>query len=296
MSTLLPAINALGTVWFVEIFDEMTTEKTDETHHLVRLFLSQFEAKYSRFKIDSAIGTLNRIKKLESPDQTTIDLLSLGQKFFTDTAHVFNILVGEHLQARGYDSNYSFVPKPEPDSLPDPTKDIIITDDLITLQAGLIDLGGYGKGYLIDRLADLLREHGFHYFLINGGGDMYVTSDHDTPITIYLEHPSIPDTYIAKTTLRDQGFAASSTHKRRWKVSEKEYSHIVDTVNDKSTDSDSLGIYTKAKTAVVADAWATTLLISAPQNHKKTLEQEAIDYAIFDTADSTLTESPNFKT
>ncbi len=306
MSIVLPAITALGTAWYVELFDDITTEKTNEMYRLVSLFLSDFEATYSRFKPNSTLSKLNQTGRLENPDTATIELLELGQKFYRDTNGIFNMLVGKHLIARGYDANYSFKPTLEPVDFPSPLTDLIITDTTIILQKGHLDLGGYGKGFLIDRLANYLTSLGFSFFLINGGGDIYATSDHNEAVLIYLEHPSVTGTYIGTTTLKDQGFAASSTHKRRWKVGDKEYSHIVDTgkpVNHESlqnstptpqAQADNLGIYTKAKTAVVADVWATTLLISDPREHHTTLLTDSIDFARFDTTQNHLTKSPNF--
>ncbi len=301
MSIVLPTIPALGTTWLVEIFGDVSKEKADETCGLIRLFLIDFEAKYSRFKPDSIISTINYTKRLDRPDQTTIELLHLGQQLYKDTDGIFNILVGEHLLARGYDADYSFSPVAEPLTIPSPLQSLTISDSLITLSAGAVDLGGYGKGFAIDRLANYLHELGFPYFLINGGGDMYATSDQGVPVTIYLEHPTKPGTYVEQTSLQDQGFAASSTHKRRWKVAGQEYSHIVDTSTQKGETStntnpnpDTLGIYVKAPKAVTADAWATTLLISNPENHASVIENTQISYAIFNTTSNTLTQSNNF--
>ncbi len=294
MSTVLPVIHALGTTWIVELFDVVTTEAADETHRLIGCFLSDFETNYSRFKPDSTISLLNRTGSLIEPDATTLELLRLGQQFYIDTAGIFNFLIGQHLIARGYDADYHFIPKDEPTGFPNPLTDLVITNTDIQLHNGLIDLGGYGKGYLIDRLADYLHEHGFHHFLINGGGDMYATSDHGEPITIYLEHPTTPGTYIAETTLKDQGFAASSTHKRRWQVSGKQYSHIVDTSTEKEALMDNIGIYVKAPTAVTADAWATTLLISPPEHHWDALARSGVSFATFIATTDTLAKHRNF--
>lgn len=274
MSRVLPAISALGTTWLVEIFDPITEEQTAIIYDDCCLFLTDFEANYSRFKPDSIISTLNRIKILNQPDALTTALLTFGRNMYKETNGVFNILVGELLEHRGYDANYSLTPKSkEEPTPPSPLGALTITRDRITLSGGQIDLGGFAKGYAIDLLAKQLKEQqGLNYFLINGGGDMYATSDHGEPITIYLEHPTEPGTYVAETTLKDQGFAASSTHKRKWQVGGTEYSHIVDT---RSKDPkrvvgklvtpplpNTLGIYTKAPIAAEADAWATTLLIN----------------------------------
>jgi FAD:protein FMN transferase len=294
MSIVLPAITALGTTWYVELFADLTIEKTNETQCLVGLFLSQFENTYSRFKTDSILSRLNQTGRLKDPDHTTRELLILGQQFYRDTSGIFNILLGEHLIARGYDATYSFRPTTAPGDFPSPLTDLIVTDTLITLTRGQLDLGGYGKGFLIDRLSAYLTTLGLPCHLINGGGDMYGTSDQGEAIEIYLEHPIEPGTYVGTTTLKDQGFAASSSHKRRWKVDDKEYSHIIHTAKDTTETLDDFGTYIKAPKAVMADVWATTLLISDPDNHTETLKLESIDFSRFYTKQQKLLKSPGF--
>ncbi|MEJ1958714.1 MAG: FAD:protein FMN transferase [Nitrosomonadales bacterium] len=39
-------------------------------------------------------------------------------------------------------------------------------------KAVLIDLGGYAKGYALDRAADLFKQQGIHNALINIGGNV----------------------------------------------------------------------------------------------------------------------------
>lgn len=290
MSIVLPAITALGTTWYVELFADLTTEKTNETQRLVGLFLSQFETTYSRFKTDSILSKLNQTGKLEHPDLVTQELLTLGQKFYSDTDGVFNILLGEHLTARGYDAEYSFKPSTAPIEFPSPLTDLVITETLITLTRGQLDLGGYGKGFLIDRLSTYLNTIGLPCHLINGGGDMFATSDLGEPISIYLEHPIIDGTYIGATTLKNQGFAASSSHKRRWKVDNKEYSHIIHTAKDTTETFDNFGTYIKAPSAVEADVWATTLLIT----QLKIPTDPEIFISLFNTMTNTLTKSVGF--
>ncbi len=301
MSTNLPVIDALGTVWFIEIFSSIDEPQTDVLREDISLFLADFEAKYSRFKPDSIISTINRTKTLNDPDPETIELLEFGRNMFSETNGVFNLLVGEVMLHRGYDPEYSFKPKLslEPE-VPSPLEALLISPEKVTLSAGQIDLGGYGKGYAIDLVAKRLHaKHGLEFFLINGGGDIYATSDRGQPVTIYLEHPVQPDTYIKETTLFNQGFASSSTFKRRWKSDQRTYTHIVETKTAHSTASriegttiannKKLGVYVKAPTATLADVWSTTFLI-----RPETKTPPTIAKSIFDTDKNTLTNSPNF--
>lgn len=279
--SLLPTIKALGTSWWIEVFDTISKDKQQVIYDDLLFCIQSFETKYSRFNPDSLISTLNAARALLKPDQETIELLEYGLHLYHETHEVFNFLIGEHMVKNGYDALYSFTPKEDDLTTPDPITALSIKPDKIILTLGHVDIGGYGKGYLIDILAARLTDkHGVKEFLINGGGDMYGTAENGKPITIYLEHPTIPQTFIAETTLFYEGFAASSTHKRRWERGGKVYTHIVDSKTGESS-TNSLGIFIKAPTARAADAWATTLLLSAPENHIEALERGHIKVAAY---------------
>jgi len=105
------------------------------------------------------------------------------------------------MSARGYDSSYSLSPHVDLATLPlpDPRSAITITDDAITLTAGALDIGGFGKGYLIDLLAQDLKAHDLHHFLINGGGDIYVTSNQGQPSPLCLNSQLIIPSHSEKS-------------------------------------------------------------------------------------------------
>ena len=284
----LPTITGLGTQWWVEVFDDISTEKAQTVYDDVRLFITKFEDRYSRFNPDSIISTLNAAHKFPNPDAETIEILEYGLSLYHDTHEVFNFLVGEAMEQSGYDALYSFTPKSESLTTPDPTHSLSITPEKLILSVGQVDIGGYGKGYLIDLIALRLQQvHNLECFLINGGGDMYGTSDLGKPITIYLEHPSEANTYLKETTLLNEGFAASTTQKRRWENAGKVYTHIIDTKAGHSSQS-GLAVFVKALSAKTADAWATTLLISAPENHTDMMTEKSIRAAIYDEQQKTL--------
>jgi thiamine biosynthesis lipoprotein len=281
MSSLF-TLDALGTKWWIEIFSELTEEKSQTVYDGLRFLIFEFESNYSRFREDSKLSILNKHKYLDNPSDEFLELIKIGKKLYRDTDGVFNILSGEYLEAIGYDKTYSFTKKDNHVIRPkDPNTSIIFNEDKVTLSEGLIDIGGYGKGYLIDKIAKHLKNNEVNYFLINGGGDMYATSDFDRPITIYLEHPDNNETIIAETKLLNEGFAASSTKKRRWQKNGQDYSHIIDTNNGQSLITDS-GIYIKAPFAVLADAWATTLVIAKPIKYSKILNEERVKLAIYE--------------
>jgi thiamine biosynthesis lipoprotein len=175
-----------------------------------------------------------------------------------------------------------------------PHEALFITTDRITLKHGLVDVGGFGKGYALDAVVHLLKEkHHLVYFLVNGGGDMYGTSNHKEPIEIYLEHPTVAATYLSTTTLLNQGFAASSPHKRTWQHAGITYSHIIDTTSGVIVSRPD-ATFIKATTACTADIFATVALIVTLKTMQELSVREQLGVASFSLIDNTFTHNPAF--
>lgn len=267
---------ALGTVWWIEIFDEINEEKSTAAFNSCTLLASTFSDTYSRFRADSVISILNQERVLENPSEECRALLTYGKNLYLRSDNTFNLLVGHVLEARGYDANYSFTPKAGELKVCNPITDLQISEENVTLSCGNVDLGGFGKGYLIDLMKELLESQGLKYFLINGGGDMYATSELGEPVIIYLEHPTEPGKFIEQTTLLNQGFAASSPFKRQWLHENQTYTHIVS-----ETTLEPVASFVKAATATDADGFATTSLL-IPQNQLESIAtREKFDVARF---------------
>lgn len=280
---------ALGTVWWIEIFDDLNNKRHDDIKEFVTIFVSTYETHYSRFKEDSFVSILNKERSLDNPSVELVHLLRFGKNLYLRTDTAFNFLTGHILEARGYDASYSMIDRDSFSLTPgNPITDLTITDDHITLTNGNIDLGGYGKGYLIDLLAIELQETlGVEQFLINGGGDMYATHQDGQAIEIHLEHPTQPRT-IGSTSLLHQGFAASSPHKRAWKTADGTQNHII------ATRLTADATFVKASTAAEADAFATTILQLDKAQTQKLAQAEQLEVAQFTVTTSLLVTTKNF--
>lgn len=261
----------LGTHWWFELFDyDKDIEKMiiDE--------IDRFESAYSRFLPDSLVGQLNEKRELINPPQEFLDILRKGLDAYKTTDGVFNITAGGVLENRGYDATYSFTKRDGEHSLSDPHDSISIETEREKVVVRLhgdtrIDFGGFGKGYLIDVLANMLKEKGVAYFLINGGGDMYATSNHDEPVEILLQNPIDRSKALGKLEIENEAFTASSPHVRRWGTDSAE-THLVSEQKTKLS-----SVFVLAKSAADADIWATTLSI----NQKATTPDD-IEFTIID--------------
>jgi thiamine biosynthesis lipoprotein len=281
-------LSALGTTWWIEVFDEISTERHERIADSIMALLSSLETRLSRFKDDSLVGVLNHERSVRTTDTDLVALVGHGRDMYRKTKGAFNILVGDALIARGYDSSYSLAAMERAVEIGNPLTDIDYRDGEWRLSVGLLDLGGIGKGYAIDLIAELLRNEGIVEFLINGGGDMYGTTEHSQPITIYLEHPTERDTYLGTTTIMNQGFAASSSHKRRWQTKIGETSHIV---GDQHAIDASFVI---AKDAVTADILATTALLTPESEFTTLAKTEQIAYGLYTLLTGQFMTTPDF--
>jgi thiamine biosynthesis lipoprotein len=221
-------------------------------------------------------------------------VLKLGLKIFDRTGGLMNLMVGDRLIAQGYDDRYSFTPNGKITNIPNPHEVLLISESNITLKEGSIDMGGYGKGLLIDLISKRLLQHHFiPYFLINGGGDIFATSDEGEPITIYLEHPTKTDTYLTTTTIRNQGFAASSPHKRAWKHNGSLYSHIINP-RPQTDQSNIDATFIKAPAACTADIFATTAIICSASELEGFSKKENLAVALYSLEKNSLTKNALF--
>lgn len=285
------SFQALGTVWWIEIFDDIDEQTLTIVNDHSERFVRAFENTYSRFKIDSDISILNEERVFKNPSLEFRSLLTYGKGLFVRSHTTFNILTGHVQEAQGYNATYSFSPKENSETpiVCNPLVDLSINDEEITITCGKVDLGGYGKGYLIDLVTIELKKLGINYFLINGGGDMYATSDKGEPIEIFLEHPTKPQEFIMPTHLINQGFAASSPFKRQWHHEGKTYTHVIS-----NTEVPAIATFIKAKTACDADAFATCALLLPEAQLLEVQAFEKFECARFDPATNDLWQSVNF--
>ncbi len=282
---------ALGTKWWITVFDESSDKDLEGVFTELEAFANKFESDYSRFLPDSQISVLNQARSLVNPTASLVSLLTYGKQLYLRTNTHFNLLTGHILDARGYDADYSFTPNgPEALTAGNPVTDLSISDDMIEVAHGNVDIGGFGKGYLIDELAEILQsKYDFKYFLINGGGDLFATSDHDEPIEVYLEHPTKPRHAIHRTTLLSQGFAASSPFKRVWQSNDKTFTHIV---TDKNVPR--IASFIKSPTARDADAFATAALMINEDELAHLAKTESFTAARFSPATGKLWSMKDF--
>jgi thiamine biosynthesis lipoprotein len=99
-------------------------------------------------------------------------------------------------------------------------------------KAVLLDLGGYAKGYALDRAAELLKQQGIRNALINIGGNVLALGQHGNRAwRIGIQHPRKPGP-IATLELHDgEAIGTSGDYQRYFEFGGKRYCHLIDPRN-----------------------------------------------------------------
>lgn len=140
----------------------------------------------------------------------------------------------------------------------------IIWDEIFLKNDVKIDFWAIWKGYLVDRIYDILSKE-IDFFTIDFGWDTKVGKQLEI---VWLEDPFDSKKIIWEIQVKEESICSSSSQKRQfW-----EHNHLVNTVS-KDTKSDKLAIYTKHKLATLADAYSTALFVCPLELSIKLIEQ-----------------------
>jgi thiamine biosynthesis lipoprotein len=91
-----------------------------------------------------------------------------------------------------------------------------------------VDLGGYAKGYALDRAAEMLRKQGIRNALINIGGNILALGQHgDRPWRVGIQHPRKSGA-LATLDLHDgEAIGTSGDYQRYFMLGKVRYCHLI---------------------------------------------------------------------
>ncbi len=154
-----------------------------------------------------------------------------------------------------------------------------------------IDLGGYAKGYALDRAADLLRKMGIRDALVNIGGNVLALGTHgDRAWRVGIQHPRKPGP-IATLELQDgEAIGTSGDYQRYFEVGGKRYCHLIDPRSGWPVQGvQAVTILTHgARAGTLSDASSKPLFISGSAGWRDAARRMDIEEALLIDADGTV--------
>jgi thiamine biosynthesis lipoprotein len=234
----------------------------------------------SRFRQDSELSKLNEQVGKEVPISENLYLiLKDADRFFKETDGLFNPGTLTAIENSGYRHSIEYIRNQNLEvSLIKPTGTIRgpafkLNEgrQSVTLSAR-IDLGGIAKGWVIDRAAEELEKFGVGF--INVGGDIRTFGQLPRPLNVGIESPFDPASMISSIQVRNGAIATSTSMKRKWLVNGELNHHLMDPRTGKPSNSNIVSATITAPTAVEADVWAKTVLLSGTEKAIGLIQQQ----------------------
>ena len=208
--------------------------------------------------LDSAFSEIRRYEKLFSTEIEGSDVMRInnaeGAKTFVspETAELIDIAVKySRLSDGAFDITIRPVSKlwdfKDPEAVPPDGKEIkkalkhvgyenIILDRedksvILSDSEAEIDLGGIAKGYIADRIKELLIEKGISSAIINLGGNVLLVGSKpgNIPFKVGIEKPFSGEQMIKILDISDVSMVTSGNYQRYFIYKDRLYHHILDT-------------------------------------------------------------------
>lgn len=146
----------------------------------------------------------------------------------------------------------------------------------VRVEGMIFDLGGIGKGYAVDRMAQILEEWDIHKAMIHGGGSSILALDPPEGKAgwkVTLSNPLNWDQTLIKLNLRRQAVSGSG---------QMESKHIIDPRPGKARPVDGkLMAWSLTPNAVSSDALSTAFIIMSPEDIKRFCDDNPDASAMF---------------
>lgn len=125
-----------------------------------------------------------------------------------------------------------------------------------------VDVGGIAKGWIADRLSDLLVEHGLNSFIVNLGGNVMAHGEKPdgSPWRVGLQDPRDKRAVVGAVAVRDASAVTSGVYERCFERDGEFYHHILDPKTGFPVETDAAGATVIARRSIDAEGYSTTLL------------------------------------
>lgn len=264
---------AMGTVAeFTMRTDGVTAERAQK---LAATAFREVNSNLSVFVQDSAVSRLNRGESVRVETLShLVEVLLLALETAEASDGAFDPTVNPLMRAWGFRGGTPSIPSETAISNAMATvgwRRITLSsveNDSVLVSAGgaELDFGAIAKGYAVDFAYERLVENGFTDFLINLGGNIRVSGSPEpgrTDWNIAVRDPSgrHPPSPLPRPLRSGEAVATSGSYERFVEIDGHRYSHIIDPRTGIPVDNGLGSVSVIAPSAMMADAYSTTLFV-----------------------------------
>lgn len=294
----------MGTDVVLTLVTAKTTTQTQAVFADIWRVIVLFDKRFSRFRQDSELTALNtNAGEWVDISEAFYELLKVSRKMSVDTGGIFNPFILPALSDAGYKS--SWAPTPETANPPDFSDRRVVSPEKLKIEkyrakipAGTaIDLGGIGKGFLLDKLGDIAEANEINNYWFSLGGDIlargYNSFEASWQINIAkAAEPKISIASVEATANNRIAITTSGVTKRRGRHNGKGWHHIIDPSSGKPAKTDILTASLTMPSAIEADVFASCLVGLGSSKAKTFIKSHQIKDSLLQVAGQ---NGPTFK-
>ncbi len=247
---------------------------------------ARIEAKFSRYREDNIVYEINHSKgKPVAVDEETARLLNYAAECNALSEGMFDITSGVLRKAWQFNGLEATPDKTKIKSLLSRVgwRKVIFDGEHITLRSGMeIDLGGLGKEYAVDKVADLLHANSQNHLMVNFGGDLRAVGYQEgaLPWLIGIEKPDEDDHSVGEIKLKEGAVATSGDAKRFCTYQGKRLGHILNPHTGWPIIDMPRSVTVLADFCMVAGFLATMAMLSGSEAEEFLKEQDVVYHCI----------------
>jgi len=202
--------------------------------------IERLEAQLSFYRDESEISGINARAACEPVpvEPRLFRLLQRAAQLSAETDGAFDVTVAPLMRCWGFVRGTGALPPPE--AIEEARR--CVGMNLVQLDAAnytvrfaregvTLDLGSIGKGYAIERAAQILRDYGVASALIHGGASSIVAigcPPDQTSWNIAIRHPLDAEQRLAVVPLCDAALSVSAVHGKMFESEGRRYGHVLD--------------------------------------------------------------------
>ena len=257
--------------------------------------LRRLEAIFSVYRADSSISKLNREGVLENAPDDFIAMLTRALSLAKISDGVYDPTIQPVWQ-----TYFRHFTSSNPDPAGPAQRDLAAALALVDWRAVEVDaankrvsfartgmgltLNSGAQGYITDRVADVLRAHGFERMLVDMGEPRAISNKPDgTAWRIAIANPADPDRAVVTLDVVDKCVSTSGGYGTLFD-SAGAFTHLIDTRTGRTAPA-LLGVSVVADTGIAADGLSTAMLMAPVERRQHILRSAGGQKAIYVTPD-----------
>ena len=287
-------------VYFDTLVDIKFYNKIDKkTKNSIINLLEKYDKALSPFNKSSEIYKINNSKGKITTSKDTLELIEYSVSYAKKYSNLFNPCLFE---LSNLWKNSSILPSS--DAIKEKLKytnyeNLIIDKDnnsITKIDPNIkLDLGGIAKGYIAEKIKEILINNNIHNVLINLGGNILTVDglDNSNDFKIGINNPNSNEPFVIIKS-KNMSIVSSGQYERYNTINNIKYGHIINPISGIPVDNELMQVSIISNNSTTCDVLSTVCYILGTEKGTSLINSMPNVYAVFLNKNGKATYSDNF--